>query len=126
MSIEQLRENLATIEHERWGDWQQWCHRVLRTHLPDDYQPELDKVLERWDRQIETAYADLSDSEKASDLEQVDRYWPLIEKYIHRQRLEAQIGELQAVIDARDHGEDVFKHCVKRIATIEAELKEAA
>jgi len=75
MEKEQLFEKLAEIEHERWSDWQGWCHKVLRENCPS---PELEAVLERWDRQIATPYAELSEQEKESDREQVRRYWPLI------------------------------------------------
>jgi hypothetical protein len=33
-------------------------------------------------RQIATKYEDLSPDEKKSDMEQVDRYWPLIQEYV--------------------------------------------
>lgn len=79
MSDEELREKLAAIEHERWADWQKWCHQVLRENMGAN--ADLEKILERWDRQIATPYSELSDQEKASDMEQVDRYWHLIEAY---------------------------------------------
>lgn len=84
---EKLREKLAAIEHQRWADWQKWLHGKLVSQtgaplpykdgmlmLPSDYQ--------RWEEQIAADYSELSDEEKASDMEQVDRYWPLIEEYI--------------------------------------------
>jgi hypothetical protein len=37
--------------------------------------------MSRWDIQAEKPYSRLSKKEKASDMEQVDRYWPLIEAY---------------------------------------------
>lgn len=79
MTDTELRDKLAAIEHERWSDWQKWCHQVLREQL--DTTPELERVLERWDRQIATPYDKLSDSEKASDMEQVDRYWSLLKEW---------------------------------------------
>ena len=75
MKKEELYEKLAEIEHERWADWQSWCHKILREHCPS---PELEKVLERWDKQIATRYSELSEKEKDSDREQVDRYWYLL------------------------------------------------
>lgn len=71
----ELFERLAAIEHERWSDWQAWCHKILRDSVPSK---ELDAVLARWDRQTNTKYCDLSEKEKDSDRQQVYRYWSLI------------------------------------------------
>ena len=77
--LSELREKLAAIEHERWSDWQKWCHKILRENLRyNDMETNLEEILERWEKQIATPYSKLSNKEKASDMEQVDRYWPLI------------------------------------------------
>lgn len=73
-----LRERLAAIEHERWADWQRYMHG-MGTRNPDGSLTIPAELVARWDRQIATPYADLSASEQRSDMEQVDRYWPLIE-----------------------------------------------
>lgn len=89
---QQIREKLAAIEHERWADWQKWCHKVIRQNDPN---LQTENVLMRWDKQIETPYADLSEKEKQSDREQVDRYWPIIESLI-KEALNKQLDELEA------------------------------
>lgn len=75
--LDALRRRLAEIEHERWADWQRWMHDQCAP------QPNGDLVIpaplvERWERQIRTPFEQLSEAEQHSDLEQVDRYWPLI------------------------------------------------
>jgi hypothetical protein len=35
-------------------------------------------VIARWERQIDTSYDELTEKEKMSDREQVNKYWPLI------------------------------------------------
>jgi hypothetical protein len=70
-----LFEKLADIEHQRWASWQKWCHKILRENCPS---LELEKVLERWDKQIKTKYKDLTEKEKNEDRKQVMRYWNLI------------------------------------------------
>lgn len=78
----ELKEKLAAIEHERWGDWQKWMHGLM---LLDKEWARIERHwFDRWQRQIHTSYSNLSDSEKASDMEQVNRYWPLIEEYINK------------------------------------------
>lgn len=92
----ELKEKLADIEHERWCDWQRWCHQILRQELPAEYLPKLNDVLDRWDRQIITRYDELTEKEKDSDREQVDRYWHLIEAHVKaeiRKTLERLKGE---------------------------------
>lgn len=89
-----LIEKLAAIEHERWADWQKWCHKVLRENNPS---PEQGDILERWDRQIETPYAELSEKEKQSDRDQVMRYWPLLQAHIERKQANARHWALEQV-----------------------------
>lgn len=72
-----LRQQLAAIEHERWADWQNWVHKV---YLEGDFG----EAMLRWQKQIATPYAALLDKEQLSDMEQVDRYWPLIQDYINQ------------------------------------------
>lgn len=81
MSKEELIEKLAEIEHTRWADWQRWCHKSGMRHSDDSITLTADCVA-RWERQIETPYAELSEREKESDREQVYRYWPLIAPYV--------------------------------------------
>lgn len=73
-----LREQLAAIEHERWARWQEYMHsRGYKNHVGDLVIPA--ELVERWERQIVTPYEELSETEKHSDREQVDRYWHLID-----------------------------------------------
>lgn len=98
-----LKEKLSAIEHERWSDWQKWCHKVIRENVRRT--DELEAVLARWDRQIDVPYELLTDSEKASDMEQVDRYWPLVEAHINQAVVEARIDELEKfMLDANVYG----------------------
>ena len=97
---QELREQLAAIEHERWADWQAWCHKVLREMIRyNDMESNLEEILSRWEKQIETPYAELSEAEKQSDREQVDRYWHLIQAHTAAEiakvldRLEAELNE---------------------------------
>lgn len=92
---DELREQLAAIEHERWADWQRYMHSLC-SKLGDfdtDYALVIpSKSVSHWERQIDTPYAELSEKEKDSDREQVDRYWSIVEQLIathDKQLLEA-------------------------------------
>ena len=76
---ERFVEKGADIEHNRWARWQKWCNEVLREYCPS---PELEKVLERWDKQIATSYAELSEEDKEKDRKQTRAYLPLLHQEI--------------------------------------------
>lgn len=78
---ESLKEELADIEHQRWSDWQKYLHSRCIENTDGSLNIINTDVL-RWNRQIGTHYDHLSEKEKQSDRDQVDRYWPLIEKYV--------------------------------------------
>ena len=77
---DELFEKLASIEHERWADWQRYCLDKLRDFLPtkDEEDGRLAILLEVWNFQIKTPYKDLVEEDKDKDREQVMRYWHLI------------------------------------------------
>jgi hypothetical protein len=71
----ELLEPLAAIEHERWSHWQRYMHSKCTPA----------ELVKRWERQLNTPYAALSESEKNSDREQVQAYLPLIAQAFGRQ-----------------------------------------
>ena len=81
-SEDELKEKLAEIEHERWADWQKWIHLVY-----ENPTRPFEEAIANWKVQIDTPYSKLSDREKASDMEQVDRYWPLVLSFIRTEKL---------------------------------------
>jgi hypothetical protein len=72
-----LTEQLAAIEHERWSHWQRYVHNN-GVRQPDGSLLLPPDLVARWEKQIETKYADLANAEKESDREQVRKYLPLI------------------------------------------------
>ena len=72
-----LTEELAAVEHERWSHWQRYVHSKGVRQLDGSLLLSPDLVA-RWEKQIETKYVELSETEKESDREQVRKYLPLI------------------------------------------------
>ncbi|MDJ0707838.1 MAG: hypothetical protein QNJ46_31570 [Leptolyngbyaceae cyanobacterium MO_188.B28] len=64
-----LREQLADLEHQQWAHWTRY---MLNNLTPEN--------IERWRRQIDTPYADLSEAEKASDRRWADKVLTIIAK----------------------------------------------
>lgn len=77
-----LRERLAAIQYDIWARWMRYLFSCCNTGT-DDWtgDPVLmipkDKV-DRWKRQMETPYADLTEKEKDSDREQADKILAVI------------------------------------------------
>ena len=83
----ELFEKLAAIEHERWPDWQRYMHSKCVKVIDVDDEQKIEilrevelpvELYERWERQINTPYLELTEEEKESDRNQVRRYWDLI------------------------------------------------
>ena len=82
---EEIIEKLAAIEHIRWAHWQKYLHSKCYRIPSDKYGADIAfpvELFDRWERQINTPYAMLSDREKQSDREEVMKYWPLIEDFL--------------------------------------------
>lgn len=76
-----LREELAALEHKRWAKWQKYLHSVANANLDGSLKIP-SELVQRWERQIRMEYADLSETEKDSDREQVDAYLPIIKRFV--------------------------------------------
>lgn len=82
-SPDELLEELASIEHERWSHWQRYVHGRGIRQLDGSLVIPAD-LFQRWERQIATAYSNLSEEEKESDREQVRKYLPAIMRHLNR------------------------------------------
>lgn len=63
-----LVDDLAALSHEQWAGWARW--------MIDQWSPE---AVARWERQIATPYAELSEKEKESDRVEARRILALLE-----------------------------------------------
>ena len=73
--LTELVEVLAAIEHDRWSHWQRHMHgQGLRS--PEGALTLPAELVSRWERQMATPYADLTEEEKQSDRDQVWKYLP--------------------------------------------------
>ncbi len=67
--MSKLLSNLANVQHEIWAHWMRYLFKVSKTQEDGSVVIPSDKA-QRWRRQMETSYANLSDTEKQSDIEQ--------------------------------------------------------
>jgi hypothetical protein len=75
--LDGLVEQLAAVEHERWSHWQRYVHSKC-ARQPDGSLLLPADLVARWEKQIDTKYAELDEQERESDREQVRKYLPLI------------------------------------------------
>jgi hypothetical protein len=75
--LESLVDELAAIEHDRWAHWQRYMHNKAHKQSDGSLVVPADLV-DRWQRQIDTPYSELTEKERESDREQVRKYLPLI------------------------------------------------
>lgn len=68
---------LAAVEHERWAHWQRYLHDQCEVRADGSLVIPAELV-QRWEDQIGTPYADLSAEEQLSDQEQVLKYLPVV------------------------------------------------
>lgn len=100
MNKQELIEALADKEHASWARWMAYlfskCQPLIgsgKVGRPDLIIPA--DLVERWQRQIETPYAALSEREKQSDRDEVAHILPFIDQYTEAQSGVEYVGKVQ-------------------------------
>jgi len=80
-------EEAARLEHARWSRWQSHVHNSCDVNSFGDWI--LPRPLrERWQKQINQTYRELSEAEKESDRKEVREYLPLIHRLLQEREVE--------------------------------------
>lgn len=78
----ELLEKFASMEHDRWARWQKHLHSKLYPIGNNYPNPHLlvlpTELYQRWERQINTPYSELSEQEKESDRRETKPYFDLL------------------------------------------------
>lgn len=81
--LENLKDELAAIEHERWSHWQVYMHGKCMKN--EDGSLTIPKQLvDKWTKQSETKFESLTEKEKDSDREQVEKYLPNLKRFFYK------------------------------------------
>ena len=89
--IEEFVEAGANLEHIRWASWQKYMFSKGyvfskqdggKLELGDFVLPT--EFVDRWFRQIDTKYKDLSEQEKESDRKETRNYLPLLKDLLSK------------------------------------------
>lgn len=116
----ELRESLASIEHDRWSRWMKYL--FTKGSVSKDGTFIIDKEsYDRWVRQSETDYDDLTTPEKDSDRKEADNTLDVLHQYSQIDEslfsavdaVSAKLGELKNLFsnkgDKKRIVEDYFK-----------------
>lgn len=110
MGAMDLREQLAAKQHEIWAHWMEYLFSVS-FEMSDGSFVIGAKNVERWQRQIATDYADLSEKEKESDRHQADKILTVLGDVFTASEVSLEVGRvLEAVaelyeMDAKDEAD---------------------
>lgn len=73
ISSKSIKEKLSACEHDSWSRWMKHLFSVSSKH-PDGSVTISSDLVSRWERQLNTPYEQLSESEKESDRKEVDMF----------------------------------------------------
>lgn len=94
-----VKERFAREIHNIWSHWTQYMFQVELVDIGDSYRLS-NKTAERWQRQMDTPYSELTETEKDSDRKQVEKLWPLIVALIRQAEVDA-VEEFAKQVDQR-------------------------
>lgn len=69
---DEIRETLSDVQHDIWAHWMRWQFSVCTPNEDGSMTIPAEKV-QRWARQMNTEYRNLTDRERDSDREQADK-----------------------------------------------------
>ena len=107
MNKPELIEQLADKEHAGWAHWMKYLFsKCLEVGDKDEdgYESVVipRELVKRWQRQVATPYAELSEKEKQSDRNQVADILPIIDEYVESlQKLIREFAEYTKLVTPR-------------------------
>lgn len=116
-----LREQLAALAHEQWSGWMEYLFGKCASAIGGVIIPT--EFWERWQRQMATPYAGLSENEKESDRIEADKVLAILshmeaahqgEVAALRQRIAALEAALQTIRDQYGQVCDGYELCRHR------------
>ena len=91
-TLQSIEEEFAAMEHKRWAKWQKYMHSKMSQQFITSWGENgfvlPAELWNRWERQIATPYAELSEEEKESDREQVRPYLEALNQTAEKVRAE--------------------------------------
>lgn len=107
--MSQKREQLAKYAHEAWSGWMEYV--FSKAAINDDGTITLPKwAVDRWKRQVNSSYKELSEEEKESDRSEADKMINIMsKKEITEELFEYTLIEIDKIMMAKQLARDVHK-----------------
>ena len=86
MTEQELIEQLADKEHASWARWMQYLFSKCIRQYDGSFVIRRE-LAERWQRQVEMPYAELTEQEKQSDRDEVAHILPIIDEHMKQSAL---------------------------------------
>lgn len=112
----ELREQLAAVQHEIWSHWMKYMFGCGEFRKNGTWVMPADE-LERWWRQKETPYSELTDKEQESDRHQADKMLAVVQPALAAATARAETAEAEALA----HSETCYR-LAHDLAQAEAKL----
>lgn len=77
----ELKEQLADLCHEQWSGWMRYMFSKAPLNEDGSWTMPAEFV-ERWQRQMNTSYAELSEPEQNSDRTEADKFLALLHQFL--------------------------------------------
>ena len=102
--MSEIREKLANLCHEQWSGWMQYLFSKCEKNV-DGTMTMPQWAVERWVRQMQTPYADLSGAEQDSDRTEADKFLGLCgsENAALRERIKGLKRDLEEILELLGH-----------------------
>ena len=79
---QELREKLANLCHEQWSGWMEYLFSKCTCGGENGNECVIPKwAVDRWRRQLETKYNNLSEVEMESDRKEADKFLKLFDEH---------------------------------------------
>ena len=96
--MDEYRERIAAVQHEIWSHWMSYLFSVCEVddETGDAIIPA--QYVERWQRQVRTDYANLTDKERESDRNQADKVLAELRYQIESYELSDEEGKFDVEV----------------------------
>lgn len=97
MNQDELREKLAALAHDQWSGWMKYMLGRMDWNNIGTGKIMYGDDVKRWERQMNTIYADLPENEKDSDRAEADKVIAIFTSQLAG--LQAEIDRLQSTLE---------------------------